>query len=82
MSGDPELLVGMSIDELETLADTLLAPAAQHRLGDLMSRQKEKQLTAGEEQELDGLLQKLDQLTILKTRARYTLNHAKTAARA
>jgi hypothetical protein len=75
MSADPELLVGMSIDELEALADTLLAPAAQHRLDDLLARQKEKQLTAGEEQELDRLLQKLNQLTILKTRARYTLNH-------
>ena len=81
MSADPELLVGMSSDELEALADTLLAPAAQQRLDDLLARQKEKQLTAGEEQELDRLLQKLDQLTILKTRARYTLNHEKTAAR-
>jgi hypothetical protein len=72
----------MSIDELEALADTHLAPAAQQRLDDLLARQKEKQLTAGEEQELDRLLQKLDQLTILKTRARYTLNHEKTAARA
>ena len=75
MSADPELLVGMSIDELEALADTLLAPAAQQRLDDLLARQKEKQLTAAEEQELDRLLQQLNQLTILKTRARYTLNH-------
>jgi hypothetical protein len=81
MSADPELLVGMSIDELEALADMLLAPAAQQQLDHLVDRQKEKKLTYAEEQQLDKLLQKLDQLTILKTRARYTLNHEKTTAR-
>jgi uncharacterized protein YpiB (UPF0302 family) len=81
MSADPEMLVGMSVEELEALADTLLAPSAQERLEDLLARQKDKQLTATDEQELDNLLRKVDQLTILKTRARYTLNHEKTAAR-
>jgi hypothetical protein len=80
MSGDSELLIGLSIEELEALADSLLAPAAQGRLDDLLARQKEKLLSAGEERELDGLLQKVDQLTILKTRARYTLNQERTAA--
>ena len=79
MSRDSELLVGLSVEELEALADSLLAPAAQARLGDLLARQKEKLLSAGEERELDGLLQKVDQLTILKTRARYTLNQERTA---
>jgi hypothetical protein len=74
MSSDSERLVGLSVEELEVLADSLLAPAAQARLDDLMARQKEKHLSAGEEQELDGLLQKVDQLTILKTSARFTLN--------
>ena len=73
MKIDSELLVGLSIAELEALADSLLAPAAQDRLDDLLARQKEKQLSAAEESELDGLLQKVDQLTILRTRARYTL---------
>jgi hypothetical protein len=79
MSNDSELLVGLSVEELEALADSLLAPTAQARLDDLLARQKEKSLSAAEERELDGLLQKVDQLTILKTRARYTLNRERTA---
>jgi len=74
MDTSTELLVGLNIAELEALADGFLAPAAQHRLDELLARCKEKQLTAGEEAVLDGLLQKIDQLTILKTRARLTLN--------
>lgn len=80
MSGNSELLVGLTGDELEALADSLLAPAAQARLDDLLARQKEQQLSAEEETELDGLLQKVDQLTILKTRARYTLNQERAEA--
>lgn len=80
MSGNSELLVGLSVDELEALADSLLAPAAQARLDDLLARQKDQQLSADEETELDGLLQKVDQLTILKTRARYTLNQERAQA--
>jgi hypothetical protein len=79
MRSDSELLVGLSVEELEALADSLLAPAGQARLDDLMARQKGKLLSAGEERELDGLLQRIDQLTILKTRARYTLNQERTA---
>jgi hypothetical protein len=74
MSKDSELLVGLSVEELEALADGLLAPTAQERLSDLLARRKEGLLSTGEEGELDNLLQKVDQLTILKTRARYTLN--------
>ena len=80
MSGDSELLVGLSAQELEALADSLLAPAAQARLDDLLARQKDKLLSADEERALDGLLQKVDQLTILKTRARYTLKQERTVA--
>ena len=79
MGTDSELLVGLSVEELEALADSLLAPAAQARLDDLLARQKEKLLSADEERALDGLLQKVDQLTILKTRARYTLKQESTA---
>ena len=80
VNGDSEFLMGLSIEELEALADSLLAPAAQARLDDLLIRQKEKLLSTDEERQLDDLLQKGDQLTILKTRARYTLNQERTAA--
>ena len=79
MGTDSELLVGLSVEELEALADSLLAPAAQARLDDLLARQKEKLLSADETRALDGLLQKVDQLTLLKTRARYTLKQESTA---
>jgi hypothetical protein len=80
MSRTSELLTGLSVDELEALADSMLAPAAQTRLDDLVARRKEKPLSPEEQTELDRLLQKTDQLTILKTRARYTLSQAKTEA--
>lgn len=73
MSSDSELLVGLSHDELEALADSMLAPSAQSRLDDLLERKAENRLGANELLELDRLLTRVDQLTILKTRARYTL---------
>jgi hypothetical protein len=80
MNGDPELLLGLSADELEALADSMLTPVVQTRLDDLLARKKERQISAAEETELDGLLQKIDHLTILKTRARFTLNHERAEA--
>ena len=47
MSSDPERLVGLSIEELEALADSWLAPAAQARLDDLLARQQEAPLSVG-----------------------------------
>jgi hypothetical protein len=80
MNADPERLIGLTEEELEALADSLLAPSAQRRLDELLARQKEMVLSPDEQRDLDGLLQKVDQLTILKTMARYTLSQAKTPA--
>ena len=74
MSFDPELLTDLSHAELEALADGVLAPSAQARLDDLLERQPGGTLTDDELGELDALLRRVDQLTILKTRARYTLH--------
>jgi hypothetical protein len=74
MSDETQLLTDLSQEELEALADSFLAPAAQERLNNLLKRNAESRLSANEQQELDGLLAKVDQLTILKTRARYTLH--------
>ena len=73
MNGQEETLIGLSEGELIALADGLLVPAAQTRLDALLERNAEGRLTAAEESELDVLLAKVDQLNILKTRARYTL---------
>ncbi len=73
MSSDSELLVGLSHEELEALADSMLVPSAQSRLDDLLERNAHGQLGDEEQLELDCLLARVDQLTILKTRANYTL---------
>ena len=73
MSSDSEVLVGLSAEELEALADSLLAPSAQSRLDELLNRNAEGQLVDSEQRELDRLLSRVDQLTILKTRAKWTL---------
>jgi hypothetical protein len=77
MDSPSELLRGLSLEELEALADSLLAPSAQTRLNDLLARRNEGSLPTDEEVELNRLLQKTDQLTLLKTRARYTLTQTK-----
>jgi hypothetical protein len=73
MVPDPELLVGVDQAELQALADSMLAPTAQARLDELLVRNTETQLSAEESAELDRLLAQVDHLTVLKTRARYTL---------
>jgi hypothetical protein len=70
---DDECLVGLSVDELKALASCKLAVTEQTRLDDLVARNAESLLCTDEVADLDDLLTKADQLTILKTRARYTL---------
>lgn len=60
----------------------MLAPDAQTQLNELLARSQDNQLTKEEEAELDHLLEQVDQLTILKTRAKYTLNQQQTLATA
>jgi hypothetical protein len=75
-----DLLTGLSVAELEALADGVLAPARQANLDDLLLRNGERALGDQERRDLDRLLDLADQLTVLKTRARYTLNQLNLAA--
>ena len=77
MALDSEMLTSLSVAELEALADGLLAPARQARLDELLARNGEGSLAEDERRELDRLLELADQLTLLKTRARYTLGQLK-----
>ncbi len=70
---DPDLLWGMSQSELEALANSRLAPDEQAQLNALLREQKQHPLNEQQNEEIDRLLAQVDQLTILKTRARYTL---------
>lgn len=80
MSNSSELLTSMDIDELEALADSKLAPSAQGRLSDLLAMNNDGKLSGDEAKELDLLIARSDQLTILKTRARYTLQQQAKAS--
>ncbi len=80
MPDDTELLTGVSLDELEALAAGVLVPSAQHRLDELTAGVKQRTLSAADSAELDDLLNKVDQLNLLKARARYTLDRLGTGA--
>ena len=82
MIDSAELLASVSIEELEALADGLLAPTAHIRLDELLTGQRETTLSDRDRDELDRLLQRIDHLTILKTRARYTLRRTEVEAAA
>jgi len=70
---DGECLVGLSKPELEALAESQLAPSDRDRLEDLLAGNADGRLSASEIEALDRLLERIDQLTILKTRAKYSL---------
>ena len=81
MNDESELLVSLSENELEALADGNLAPSAQARLAALLENNSNDSLDGNEAKELDLLLSRVDQLNILKTRARLTLKQHAEAAR-
>ncbi|MBO1047475.1 MAG: hypothetical protein HEQ10_06865 [Dolichospermum sp. DEX182a] len=74
LSVDSELLIGLSIDELQALAESSLFPKTQMQLQELLIKNSQNQLSKVETETLDKLLTQVDQLNIIKTRARYTLN--------
>ena len=73
MHTDVELLTSLSDEELEALANSTLASASQDRLDELLAKNAGNELDESEQAELECLLARVDQLTIVKTRARYTL---------
>ena len=74
---DKECLVGLSQEELEALAESNLAPAEREHLNRLLAQNAENQLSEEETATLDRLLEQVDRLTVLKTRAKYTLAFSK-----
>ena len=74
LSADTELLIGLSLDELQALVESVLSPKTQTQLDNLLMKNSENQLSNEEFETLDKLLAQVDQLNILKTKARYTLN--------
>ena len=74
LSANTELLIGLSLDELQALVESVLSPKTQTQLDKLLMKNSENQLSNEEFETLDKLLAQVDQLNILKTKARYTLN--------
>jgi len=72
-ASDTELLAGLSLKELEALATSQLASTEQTQLGELLAQNSQDRLSADATGTLDRLLTQVDNLNILKTRARYTL---------
>jgi len=79
-SQDPEFLANVSYEELLALAETELSTETQAQLDELLARNTESQLSTSELEQLDRLLARIDNLNILKTRARYTLQHLASKA--
>ncbi|MEH1778475.1 MAG: hypothetical protein V7K67_01665 [Nostoc sp.] len=79
---DTDCLIGLNRAELQALAESMVAPAAQTRLDELLARHTETKLGEAELAELDCLLAQVDHLTLLKTRARYTLQSLENLSQA
>ena len=73
MNMNRELLTSLSEEELEALACSALTPAAQDRLNELLELNRSGALIDKTRAELDELVARIDQLNIIKARARYTL---------
>ena len=71
-----EPLRGMSVAELSVLAEAVIAPGQQQTLHELLEKNRSGALTPHEETALDELLAQVDQVGLLKARARYTLDLA------
>lgn len=69
---DPDVLHGLSIAELQALANGMLSPEHQEKLSDLLQKNENEVLSREDAEELDQLLEQIDSLSILKARARLT----------
>ena len=76
-----EILTGMSIGELEALANAILAPSRQRRVHSLLRKNKMKPLSEKEGKELDELLEESDRIALLKAKAQYTLINSQHAGK-
>jgi hypothetical protein len=81
ISPDPELLVGLTESELRALADGMLSPSHQERLADLLQRNRERNLSQAQQDELDQLLAHVDSMNVLKARALRTLRQLEETER-
>jgi len=65
-------LSNMSLQELRILAEAVVAPDRQQQLRALLDKNRRGELSPEEQEALDQLLTEVDQVGLLKARARYT----------
>jgi hypothetical protein len=70
---DSRCLLGLSEKELRALSECKVTVSEQERLSDLLDRNSDSLLSKEEQSELAKLVEQADQLSLLKTRAQYTL---------
>lgn len=75
---DPRCLFGLSLKELRALSDCKLTVTEQERMSDLLDRNSDGLLSEAEKTELAKLVEQSEQLSLLKTRAQYTLHQLAT----
>ena len=67
-------LSGLNAQELRALAEAVVAPDRQQRLKATLERNRRSDLSPQEQRELGNLLAEVDQVALLKARARYTIS--------
>jgi hypothetical protein len=67
-------LSNMNLHELRALAEAVVAPDRQQRLKALLDKNRRGELTPEEQAILDEMLTEVDQVALLKARARYTMS--------
>ena len=67
-------LSNMSLQELRVLAEAVVAPDRQQQLKVLLDKNRRGKLSPEEQETLDELLTGVDQVALLKARARYTMS--------
>jgi len=77
---DPELLTNLSYRELLALSESKLSTDAQAELSSLLDLNRTGVISDKENEKLDQLLERIDDLNVLKAKAIYTLHHLRTSA--
>ncbi len=67
-------LSNMNLQELRALAEAVVAPDRQQQLKALLDKNRRGELSPEEQEILDQLLTEVDQVALLKARARYTMS--------
>jgi len=67
-------LSNMNLQELQALAEAVVAPDRQQQLEALLDKNRRGELSPEEQEALDELLTGVDQVSLLKARARYTMS--------